>query len=162
MGEVPLENQLSGPGSQIIVTLQCALKWFSSGTSPTWDYVISIVLILQTARPLLLMIIQQWPVYSPHEGSVKQKLFPFDDIIILTYSSRKWILCGWFIFWGSVQIIIHRYWQLHAAYIAYNLRTRKSNKILSDRLGKWVTWRHWWSPDAAFYPIITSIGKPIQ
>ena len=32
--------------------------------------------------------IHQWPVNSPHKGPVTQKMFPFDDVIMYTVSSR--------------------------------------------------------------------------
>ena len=39
----------------------------------------------KTSAPLnLVRGIHQWPVNSPHKGPVTRKMFPFDDVIILT------------------------------------------------------------------------------
>ena len=49
--------------------------------------------------------IHRWPVNSPHKGSVTQKMFPFDDVIMRTkivlYQTRTkqnkiWVLCKHF------------------------------------------------------------------
>ena len=34
--------------------------------------------------------IHRWPVNSPHKGPVTWKLFPFDDVIMLTQTSHRW------------------------------------------------------------------------
>ena len=34
--------------------------------------------------------IHRWPVNSPHKGPVTRKMFPFDDVIMMSSLQRKW------------------------------------------------------------------------
>ena len=36
--------------------------------------------------------IHRWPVNSPHKGLVTQKMFPFDDVIMMHRKLSKWLL----------------------------------------------------------------------
>ena len=39
--------------------------------------------------------IHQWPVSSPHKWPVKRKMFPFDDVIIISHTAvSRWIVRG--------------------------------------------------------------------
>ena len=38
--------------------------------------------------------IHRWPVNSPHKWPVARKMFPFDDVIMLTVSQVNWVALG--------------------------------------------------------------------
>ena len=51
-----------------------------------------------SASLAFVMGIHQWPVNSPHEGTVMRKMFPFDDVTMTLFSSvvlciSLWIYC---------------------------------------------------------------------
>ena len=37
--------------------------------------------------------IHRWPVNSPHKGSVTRKIFPFDDVIMMSCYGHMWDIC---------------------------------------------------------------------
>ena len=39
--------------------------------------------------------IHRWPVNSPHKGPVMRKMFPFDDVIMITLGELRSTLCVW-------------------------------------------------------------------
>ena len=39
--------------------------------------------------------IHRWPVISPHKGPVMRKIFPFDDVIIISYNAKGIISHIW-------------------------------------------------------------------
>ena len=52
--------------------------------------------------------IHRWPVNSPHKGSVTRKMFPFDDVIMLTRWTPRFrfsLVCSSFMIWQCREML---------------------------------------------------------
>ena len=91
----------------------------------------------------LLRGIHRWPVNSPHKRPVTQKMFPFDDVIMVPYvkpckSSGRSIVNAWLS--TSAKTIIHYQMWYKTAYRTYYRRMfHKMEDTLQTIIFKWIS-----------------------
>ena len=70
--------------------------------------------------------IQQWPANSPHKGPVTRKMFPFDDVIMMSRSARQCSISYWYTIEAFISYpYIHPGCHCNTTQILFILRNRR-------------------------------------
>ena len=89
--------------------------------------------------------IHRWPVNSPHKGPVTRKMFPFDDVIMITYkTSVKSVIGMQTLYVSDKNIYVYYY------YLRWRLGNQNNGSVyvhitsVIDNRRINIGWQSWW------------------